>query len=573
MEDFGFLCSAYCKGQAQARKLDVPVFAGQRYQKFKSESRDQGLLIKASVAVVSLIIGVYIWYWFVGSRPKQAFKIETGPGTPFMFADWLGPDRFFSVTPARAAMFSAAKGEEIWGFDLPKEIKGYKDKKDNWSFDFQPRVKVVNKDIWIALPQRVIRLDGASGKKEQEIPLGGEVDDFRVGEGHFLAISSNPTNDSKLFRRINLANGQVETQATPSSTGARRVVGVTRAMPGLGNTSLKNFKPEDEEFEEFHTTSFSRDPDFAFTGANVAHITRTVAERRIAVQAAVKPKPGSLLIDKQNVRASQGIEAARELINSEQEDVRTDESLYDVKIRRYFGGGAEWNGQVTGRPYFYSQKTVDLLVAGKSLTVFDKNNRKLWEAKLTYPINPAFHDSDDESGPTMELGSRLYFYDQGVLTAFDIKKGDVQWRVNAVGIEGLATDSEGNLYISGTTSGPEDIKASGMIHNADRAYPQLFKVELRSGKLLWQSPRVGTQCMVSGKYVYTQYGKFSGIDQMSEAMGGDRAQIHWRLYRIRPGSGSDQWEYYRLGAPVAVRPNEKQILLHYKDALRVLRFL
>ena len=31
---------------------------------------------------------------------------------------------------------------------------------------------------------------------------------------------------------------------------------------------------------------------------------------------------------------------------------------------------------------------------------------------------------DSDSGPALEVGSRLLFYDQGVLTAFDLKKGE-----------------------------------------------------------------------------------------------------------------------------------------------------
>src|SRR5205807_237516 len=121
--------------------------------------------------------------------------------------------------------------------------------------------------------------------------------------------------------------------------------------------------------------------------------------------------------------------------------------------------------------------------AGTTLMVFNKNNQKLWEAKLTYPIAPSM---DNDSGPALEVGSRLLFYDQGVLTAFDLKKGDVQWRVNSVGIRKLTPDSSGN---------------------------------------------------------------------------------------VNPSSGKDQWEYYRRGAPEAVRPKQKQILLQFQKELRLLKYL
>src|SRR2546430_11710478 len=91
-----------------------------------------------------------IWYWFVGSQPKAAFKIETGPSAPFLHSGWIGDDRFFAVTPLRVAMFSASDGSQLWAVDLPKdEIKGSKFKgdargaDDEWFFDFEPTVKLV----------------------------------------------------------------------------------------------------------------------------------------------------------------------------------------------------------------------------------------------------------------------------------------------------------------------------------------------------------------------------------------------------------------------------------------------
>jgi hypothetical protein len=244
-----------------------------------------------------------------------------------------------------------------------------------------------------------------------------------------------------------------------------------------------------------------------------------------------------------------------------------------VTISRYFGGGAPWTGQVTGRPYFFASKTVDFLVASTNLLVFNKNNQKIWEARLAYPILPTFWE-DDEGGPALEAGNRLLFYDQGVLTSFDIKKGDAQWRVNSVGIKGLALDGQGNVYLDSSTAGPENIRYSRQVNFAEKIYPMIVKVELKSGKVLWQSPRVGTDCMISGPYVYTTDSQISGVDMMSSMMGSEKGvPMHWRLFRLSPSNGKDQWEYYRAGAPESVRPRMKQILLQSKTELRMLKFM
>jgi hypothetical protein len=575
MEQFGYLCSSYCKGQAQARKMKVPVYEGQMFEKQKAEGRSHNLLIISSVAVIALLFGAYVWYWFIGSRPKQAFRIETPPSAPFLHADWIGDDRFFAVTPARAALFNSKSGAEIWTYDLPKnEIKTYSSKGEergqtDWDLDFEPVVKLVSKDIWIGLPSRVLRLDGQTGKKKQEIMLAQRASDYRACETHILAISRNETNDAKLLTRISFADGRSDAQYTPSTTGARRITPTIRPMQNLGATSLKNFTPDDEEFSEFNDISFERDPDFVFAGQNVAHVTRHVTEARIVTQATAKKKTGTLLIDNSNVRASQGIEAAEEFFNQNAPDEKIDQSLYQVTINRYFGNAAQWTGQITGRPYFFAQKTVDLLVGGNTLMVFNKNNLKLWEAKLTYGIT---RDESDE-GPALEVGNRLLFYDQGVLTAFDLKKGEVQWRVNSVGISGLTLDSSGNVYINSTTAGPESIKYSQHINMSEKIRPMIVKVELRSGKVLWQSAGVGEQTMVSGDYVYASDSQISGLDMMKSFQGGGSTPVHWRLHRLNPSSGKEKWEYYREGAPMAVRAREKQLLFQFKNDLRLLTYL
>jgi hypothetical protein len=579
MEQFGYLCSSYCKGQAEAKHLPVPFYEGQIFQKQKAEGRSHNLLIMASIAAITLLFGVYLWYWFIGSRPKQAFRIETLKSVPFLYADWISDDRFFGVTPAKVALFDAKDGTQVWGLDLPKgEINASKSKSetrggdDDWFFDFEPTVKLISKDIWVGLPTRVLRLDGQTGKKKGEFSLPQRASDYRLSETHLLAVSRNETNDSKLLTRISFADARMDSIATPATSGARRLIATVRPMQGLGNTSLKNFKEEDEEFSEFNSISYGRDPDFVFTSPNVAHVSRHLVEERIAVQTTAKKKSGPLIIDSGTARASQGMAAAQELFNQNAPDEKIDQSLYQITVDRYFGGAPQWSGQIAGRPYFFAQKTVDLLVGGTTLIVLGKNNQKLWEAKLTYPIDGRFED--EENGPSLEAGGKLLFYDKGVLTAFDLKKGEAIWRVNSVGISALTLDGNGNVYLSSTTAGPENIRYSGQVNFNDKIYPMIVKVELKSGKVLWQSPRTGSSCAVSGNYVYTSDSQISGLDTMKIAMGGDGGvPTHWRMHRLDPGSGSEKWEYYREGAPAAMRPRGKKILLHFKDGLRLLKYL
>ncbi len=70
-------------------------------------------------------------------------------------------------------------------------------------------------------------------------------------------------------------------------------------------------------------------------------------------------------------------------------------------------------------------KTVNVLAGGRSVIVFDKSNKKLWEASLTYPIgggNRQFGDAEPQfgDGPVVEHGDTLYVFDQAVLSAYDL---------------------------------------------------------------------------------------------------------------------------------------------------------
>jgi hypothetical protein len=79
---------------------------------------------------------------------------------------------------------------------------------------------------------------------------------------------------------------------------------------------------------------------------------------------------------------------------------------------------------------------------------------------------------------------------------------------------------------------------------------------------------------VSDDYVYTSDSQISGLDMMKTAMGGDGGTpVHWRLHRLNPSSGAEKWEWYREGAPQTVRPRGKQILLHFKKDLRLLKYM
>src|SRR5208283_4653417 len=105
--------------------------------------------------------------------------------------------------------------------------------------------------------------------------------------------------------------------------------------------------------------------------------------------------------------------------------------------------------------------------------------------------------------PAAERGDTLYFFDQGVLTAFSLPAGEVRWRLPIFGISAIEFDDQGALYVDSTKAGPEDIQYSDTI-SFEKIPPVLLKVDAASGKILWKAEGRGDRCVVSGKFLYSE---------------------------------------------------------------------
>ena len=200
-------------------------------------------------------------------------------------------------------------------------------------------------------------------------------------------------------------------------------------------------------------------------------------ESRIVTREAMKAPPKKSVLDSGNLNVTRTADVANEILNEMQRNrggstVEEDESRYQVAIRRPDStGAADWTGEVVGPPALFPLKTVNVLTAGKTVIVFDKTNKKLWQATLAYSVLAgtgilggagAFGGENTQygEGPCVERGNTLYVFDQAVLTAFDLATGNARWRLPSVGIVGLFFDDKGMMYVNSTTASPENIKYS-----------------------------------------------------------------------------------------------------------------
>jgi outer membrane protein assembly factor BamB len=307
-------------------------------------------------------------------------------------------------------------------------------------------------------------------------------------------------------------------------------------------------------------------------------------ERKVTTVSAMKSAPAKSVLDG-NLNGTKTLEAANEILNEMQrsrggDTVVVDESRYLVKLKSP-NGQNEWSGEVIGSPHLYPCKTVNVVAANKSILVFDKNNKKLWQATLSYNVEGVARDFEEENtrygqGPCVESINALYVFDQGVLTAFELASGNAKWRLPSVGVSGLFFDSDGMIYINTTDAGPDTIKFSRQIDVSQKVGAIIQKIDPKNGKVLWTAMPGGPISYVIGKFIYTVQ-SYSGGDPDEESPytpeTGLETKPYLKIKLINPKNGRDVWEHFQQRAPLDVEFEKNMIRLVFRREVQVLKFL
>jgi hypothetical protein len=308
-------------------------------------------------------------------------------------------------------------------------------------------------------------------------------------------------------------------------------------------------------------------------------------ESHIITRSAMKAPPKNSVLNG-NLNSSKTAEVANETLNEMQRNrggdtVQEDESRYQVSLRRPdTTTAADWIGEVIGPPALFPLKTVNVLAAGKTLVVFDKTNKKLWQAALTYNVAGGVRAENGEAsplgeGPCVERGDTLYIFDQAVLTAFDLATGNARWRLPSVGVVGLFFDDKGMLYVNTTTADPENIKYSRQIDITQKIDAILLKIDPPTGKTLWTTKPGGFISYLSGNFIYTVeiYDPGEEANRLAAIAGITPTPPHVQIRRINPKDGQVLWEHDQERAPLDVRFKDNFIQIVFKKEVQVLKYL
>ncbi len=561
MEMYGFVCSPYCRRQAKEKGMEIPEYNKQRdVVARKSRTREKFIALGVGVAILALL-GGWIWYEFWGSKPHVVRTVDLGQDGA-SYCRFIGPNQLLVAGARKITLYDTGAGKARWSTTSAETRE-----EDYWGG--LGGVFVTPEDIWLQRGQVLVRLDRQTGTEKGKVAVEGVINRVTQTESALVAHSPAGLHQTRLTH-IDLASGQAKTDV------ANMLYVEEEERP-----VMRDWEPGSEEVDK--PEPIVAKTDFVAAGPNVAQVNVQVVKTNIVSYQAIKDT-GQQRADSE-MKVSESIAIAEEILTDVARQktggVRwEDESQYAVTVRRIFVDGVvEWKGEVTGPPSLFASKTVDLLVAGKQLVVFNKQNQKLWESKLTYPVAGTFTEDDLGYGsesvgpPCLEVGDTLYFFDQGVLTAFALKDGQVRWRLASVGISQIELDPQGKLYVTTTTASPEDIQYTQQVKLDDRAETVILKVDPTTGQTLWKLEKKGDRFYLSEGFVYFTKISGSGLRDFANMVQGKAVLGNFRIFRIDPRKGKDVWEYHREGVPEHVAIQGRTIVLITDGQMEVLKYL
>ncbi|MCU0785091.1 MAG: PQQ-binding-like beta-propeller repeat protein [Verrucomicrobia bacterium] len=493
-------------------------------------------------------------------------------------------------------------------------------------------LRVRGQNIWVASPGKLVRYDWDTGRLAQEITIAGQFGGLLPRGDELLMMDERP--GQHVITHINLATGQTRDEEIAvlanspesfrGSFSGKEMAGLPVGTPGKdagrpldpakvseqasrlslpGKIALPAIlsanRNQERALAELNPESFRGNPaplpvspvtagNFSLIPAKAGCVqfsVRLIEERLVARTAMKAPPKKSALGGVPTVART--AEVANEILNEMQRErggatVTEDESRYRVAIRAPNSKDIpDWIGEVIGSPALFPLETVNVLTAGKTLIVLDKQNRKRWEGTLSQPVPRKLSGLDDAEagyglGPCVERGDRIYVFDQGVLTAFDLKTGNARWRLPSVGIAGLFFDDAGMLYVNTTTASHESLKYSRQIDVNQKDSASVVKVDPQTGMILWATQTIGLISYLSGKFIYSVQSyrpDDEDDDNPYTVETGFETPPYLRIKRINPKNGEEMWEHFQQRAPLDVQFDKNSIQLVFKKEVQALKYL
>lgn len=239
---FGYVCSPLCRSKAEARKLDIPVYAQQKSAVEARRWRKTGLVAGSVGGVVALLAGFWFWYAWFGSVPNVAFAMSFPNKVSAGEVRLAGTDQLVFLHGADLGRIDLKSKRQLWSLPLVdrktfvpeaeqtiKQLEKARERyyataEDPEDFKIPPLDKIVDElvesaieglklvvagqNVWVLSGDSLTRYEWDTGKPAQTIKLAGAGLGMRR-EGNELLLTE-PSEDltSETTLHINLVTGE-----------------------------------------------------------------------------------------------------------------------------------------------------------------------------------------------------------------------------------------------------------------------------------------------------------------------------------------------------------------------------
>ncbi|HEY0456159.1 MAG TPA: B-box zinc finger protein, partial [Verrucomicrobiae bacterium] len=267
MEVFGYVCSAFCRGKAEAQKIDVPVYLNQRTV---SEAHFGRKVMRSSLAIaggLALVAAVWVWWAWFATVPKPEYSVAFAESSPSGHARLGALNQLIVLHGDTLARYDLKAKREIWSKKvLDKELiasaagpalaqmqksreaaiangaspfdiilPSMKDIQDDLvrSAEASLQLQMQRENVWLRFPEKLIHYDWNSGAAVQEIAMTDYFGYFTRKDGELVSIIDSEAG-GKMITRIDLTSGELKKEqitAGPSTDSS-----LANARPGAAKT-------------------------------------------------------------------------------------------------------------------------------------------------------------------------------------------------------------------------------------------------------------------------------------------------------------------------------------------------
>jgi hypothetical protein len=267
MELFGYVCSPLCRAKADSNGIKIPVFAGQKSVVEAQQWRKMFRIGAIAGGAVALMLGFWIWYAFVGSRPHPIFSVRFPEMSYAGNSRMVGKNQIVFLHGGLLARYPLGSKTPVWTNEIVSqkqieeevdrqmnEFKAELDEAIRHGSDYRPRVPlrdvmlknaqksmelslklfVHEQNVWVARHGKMTRYDWETGKQGQVVDLPSGRSKANVDGGELQFLDENNVGQH-VITHLSLASGETRVEEIGEPRSSAVLASTQTTQPAVKN--------------------------------------------------------------------------------------------------------------------------------------------------------------------------------------------------------------------------------------------------------------------------------------------------------------------------------------------------